>query len=86
MRARLITVISSALGIILIAVSVVAFDPQSQPSTAEALDRPNPKPPYANAEWVQLGHLIPADAAAADVYVRLILIEGAVLLPVDHDR
>lgn len=41
---------------------------------------------YADATWIKLADLVPMETAGPDVYVRLIAIEGEVLLPADHVR
>ena len=42
--------------------------------------------PYAQTTWVKLRDVVPSATNASDVYVRLIAIEGEVLLPVDDAR
>lgn len=87
MIARFIKAMSWSLtGAALISISIAAVGSVSRPEAPEARRHTAPAAPYAQAMWIKLSDLIPTGAEGADVYVRLIAIEGEVLLPVDDDR
>jgi hypothetical protein len=71
---------------VLVSVSIAAPGSVSQTEARDAQGHEALAAPYAQATWMKLGELIPMDVEGPDVYVRLIAIEGEVLLQVDDDR
>lgn len=68
-------------------VSMAAMSPGSHKSeTIDIAAETASAAPYAQATWINLAEQVPTETDAPDVYVRLIAVEGEVLLPVDHVR
>lgn len=83
MRARIKTVSAPLVGVVLMSVLVAALGPsESQPEPVKAATH---RSSYAQVTWVRLGDVVSMDGDGADLYVRLIAVEGDVLLPEDHD-
>lgn len=86
-RLRLIKLLRwSFAGVVVMSVSTAEVGSVSGPEAPEARRHTAPAAPYAQATWVKLGELVPTEKDAPDVYVRLVAIEGEVVLPVDHVR
>ncbi len=70
------------LGVVLISVSLLGVslgsDPQPEASVVQAPTTQTA--PYAYTAWVKLNDMVPMEADAGDLYVRLIVVDGAVPL------
>lgn len=55
---------------------------------SDAMDAPahTAQSPYAELKWVYLHEVLPVGFAGGEVKVPLIVIDGAVLLPSDHEE
>ena len=80
MTARGLTAMRSFIGVVLMSVPIVGFRPVAQPQAFLADAQTTPAAPYAYMKWVKLGDLVPIHPDAEDAYVRLIAIDGEVLL------
>ena len=88
MTTRFLTPSRAAIGIVLMSISLGSFNSVSkrEPEPFAAQTHATQSAPYAQKVRVNLTELAPTDKGAPDLYVRLIAIEGVLLLPVDYDR
>jgi hypothetical protein len=80
MRGRFMNPISWSVGVVLVFTVMLAPVTVSE-QRPDAVESPGDMAPYAHTTWVKLGELVPMEGEGTDLYVRLIAVEGEVLLP-----
>jgi len=81
MTARIHTsVLAPLMSVVLIAASVFALSGAARQVAVEAPAMVAPALPYAQVKVIKLSELLPAQPDAPDVYVRVIAIDGDILL------
>lgn len=76
----------SAVGVVVLALSATGFSRSFAPDSTDIHLQTTTAPAYAEVTAVRLSEIVPAQPGLPDVEVRLIAIEGAILLPSEHVR
>jgi hypothetical protein len=84
MRARVNTVVTRTVFVVLSVAAPAALVALDQPSDALSMPAPTRQAPFAELTWVDLNEFAPSTGRR--VYVRLIAMDGEIVLPASLGR